>query len=125
MAVDRRRHRRYVLQTELTVLIGAEKTPVPGKLLDLSAGGAFITARTAIELGAGTFVHMVYQHSTICEATGHVVRTLPFGSETGAAIEFAFANQELVAFLHTYKQTAEALRWELLQALSDIQIRLP
>ena len=125
MDSDRRRHRRYVLQTEVAVLVGPQKTRKRGKLLDLSVGGAFLAAPVQAEVGSGVFVSFIYWGNHLCEATGHVVRILPFGQELGMAIEFGFINEGLGAFLRAYERTAEALRPELLDALTEFQIRLP
>jgi hypothetical protein len=115
------------LQLDATLLMGADRSRLAGHLLELSAGGAFITTRTdaSIAAGAGVFVHFVYQRDQVCEATGHVVRVLPFGAERGLAIEFGFANPELSQLLHTLGSTPAALLPELLGDISDIEIRLP
>ena len=124
MVDDRRRHRRYVLQTEVAVLAGDQREAYRGRLLDLSAGGAFFTSRAQPEVGAGAFISFVYASDHRCEATGHVIRTLPFGVEIGVAIEFAFANQAFKTFLQTYDRTAEALRPDLLAAMTEIAVRM-
>ncbi len=105
--------------------MGAKQKLTRGRLLDLSVGGAFITAVTRPEIGAGAFLTFTYWGNHACEATGHVVRILPFGSEIGVGIELAFANEAFLSFLKTYERTAEALRPELIDALADIQVRLP
>ena len=122
---DRRRHRRYVLQTPVEVLVGPEKVTRPGRLLDLSAGGTFVSAPVQAEVGAGIFMSFVYWGNHQCEATGQIIRIMPFGAEVGLAIEFVFANDPLLDFVKTYERTADALRPELIESLSQIQLRLP
>ncbi len=92
--------------------------------MDLSAGGAAFRARVDVARGAPVFVDFAYQKTWICQATGHVVRVLPFGAPSGVEIEFGFANDELQTFLRTFDQISEALRPNLLRALSDMRVRI-
>ncbi len=104
---------------------GGADVPVAGQLMDLSAGGVSFRARVEPTPGAGAFVDFVYKDRWACQATGHVVRVLPFGTaERGVAIEFGFANEALQAFLQTLAETPEALRPDLLEGVSDMSIRV-
>lgn len=114
-----------VLQTPVEVLVGPEKAVRPGRLLDLSAGGAFISAAVQAKVGDGVFISFVYWADDVCEATGQIIRIMPFGADHGLAIEFAIANDPLLYFVQTYERTPEALRPELIESLSDIRVRLP
>ncbi len=121
---DRRRHRRFTFEVEVAVFAGTASIPKPGHLMDLSAGGVSFRAPIEPAVGAGAFIDFVYQERWACQATGYVVRVLPFGAQRGVAIEFGFANDALRSFLHTLKQTPQALRPNLLAALDNVSVRI-
>ena len=130
---DRRKHIRFALRIMLTVHASDKTEPIRGVLMDLSAGGAFISAPVSTTPGAGAFIQFAYQSNRLCEATGHVLRAVPLDnelraapldSEFGIAIKFAFANDELISFLRTLEGTLEPLRPAQLADIDRVMIRL-
>lgn len=124
---ERRKHRRFTLQVPVAVYAGNQPAPVQGRLIDLAASGTFVAAGANPSLGSGAFVYCLYSDSRgtyDCEAAGRVVRVLPFDDDTGIAVEFSFANSELIAFLRHLERAAEPLKSDLLTRISRIEIKL-
>ena len=123
MSTDRRRHRRYTLQLEVTITRANSDEIIMGNLLELSAGGGFVTAPIEVESGASVFMRFTYQGEHSCQATGHVARTLPFGENTGIALRFGVANPALQALLRTLGQMPDALQPDVLNDVADVQLK--
>jgi PilZ domain-containing protein len=109
---ERRRHRRFALRVPME-LIGNGATSA-ASLFDLSEGGAFLTTRAPPPTGVGVYMRFHLHGDTLCEATGYVVRTMPFGGETGVAVQFGHVNDGFVAFLRNLAAALEAGRPDLL-----------
>jgi Tfp pilus assembly protein PilZ len=120
---DRRRHRRFTLQLDAQVTTGASETPMKGSLMELSVGGAFVGAEVDVEAGGSVFMRFTYQDELKCEATGHIVRILPFGRSKGIAIRFGVTNPALQALLRTLAQMPESLQPDLLGSISQVRVR--
>lgn len=123
MSNERRRHRRFTLQLEVTIKVANSDELIKGSLLELSAGGGFVTAPIEVEAGASVFLRFMYQGEHSCQATGHVSRTLPFGQNQGIALRFGVANPALQALLRTLAQMPDALQPAVLTEVEDIQLR--
>lgn len=123
MSSERRRHRRFTLQLEVTIIRVDSDETVKGNLLELSAGGGFVTAPIEVAQGASVFLRFLYQGEHSCQATGHVSRTLPFGENTGIALRFGVANAPLQALLRTLAQMPYALQPAVLTAVEDVELR--
>lgn len=122
VSIDRRRHRRYTMQIDAAVTT-ADGTQLIGSLLELSSGGAFIGAPIEVQAGDAMFIRFMYQDAHKCEATGHVVRLLPFGRTNGVAMRFGVANAQLQALIRTLAQMPEALQTDVLHAISRVEVR--
>lgn len=123
MSSDRRRHRRFTLQLDAKVTTSTSDTPLAGSLMELSVGGAFVGAEIDVEPGGSVFMRFTYQGQVKCEATGHIVRILPFGRINGIAIRFGVTNPALQALLRTLVQMPESLQPDVLGAISDVHVR--
>lgn len=123
MSHERRRHRRFTLQLEVTITRGDSGEIIKGSLLELSVGGGFVTAPLKVEAGASVFMRFLYQGQHSCQATGHVSRILPFGENNGIALRFGVANSALQALLRTLGQMPDALQPAVLNEVEDVQLR--
>jgi hypothetical protein len=121
--IERRRHRRYGFTLRASVRAGGSPEPVPGTLMDMSAGGAFFTAPVEAAEGASGYVRF-QRGRELCEATGRVVRVLPFGSMQGVGVEFAFANDGLIYFLRELSAAAEVVRGDLLTQIEELALQI-
>ena len=97
--VGRRRSERFQLALEAVVRIGAEPTPLPAQLRDLSAGGALVVVSAPIHFGAAARLRFNREDGVPCEALGRVLRSTRVGDGLGFAIEFAHVNQALTHLL--------------------------
>jgi len=119
---ERRRHRRFALRVPMQ-LIG-NGVEAPASLFDLSEGGAFFTTRSPPPSGAHAYMRFHLLGATLCEATGYVVRTMPFGGETGVAVQFGHVNEGFVHFLRNLAAALEANRIDLLADVDRLAMQV-
>ena len=110
-----------------TIYVGEEKLAVSGHVQNFSETGASFISPDFI--GVGTIVYIGFylgEHvdRPRCEATGKVVRTLPFGATFGIGMEFQFADESFLAFLHQLANCREADRPELLGQIRDLELHV-
>jgi hypothetical protein len=121
---ERRRSRRFALKLPIAVYPRENPHATAGYLNDLSDGGAFVQITWSVADDVPVFIRfnvMEYQ----CEATGAVLRSVPFGPESyGIAIAFGFANQNFHNFVMNLENIPEAQRPEYLQNVKNLQIVL-
>jgi hypothetical protein len=121
---ERRRHRRFALRLPATLSLSGGAAGGPAHLADLSEGGAFLTCRAALPVDAGVYVRFRIDGETVCEATGSVLRVMPFGAEQGVAVAFVYANEALLAFLRALHAALDADRPELLADIRGLEIQV-
>lgn len=124
---DRRKHRRITLSVPAEIYVGQNKTATSGQLQNFSRSGAWFTS--PIELSVGTEVYVGFylgEHHDRprCEATGTIVRTLPFGKDTGVGLEFKFADDNFIGFLQQLNTSREADRPELLGQIRELELHV-
>ena len=119
---ERRRHHRFPLQRPVSIKAEQGEDPVAGNLLELSVGGAFVSAPIDVPAGQSIYLRFRYQGKHSCQATGHVVRTMPFGKSRGIALTFGVANASLQALLRTLVQMPQSLRPAVLTAIDEVKL---
>lgn len=121
---ERRKSRRFALKLPIAVYPRDNSHATAGYLNDLSEGGAFVQITWQVAENVNVFIRfdvLDYQ----CEATGTVLRTVPFGPESyGIAIAFGFANQNFTNFVMNLENIPEAQRPGYLQNVHNLQIVL-
>ena len=118
---DRRRHRRFVLSLPASIERGPERGR--GHLVDLSELGASLSAPSAVAAGTPTYLFFDLVPDIRCEATGAVVRVVPFGRLYGIGVELAYANPGYLHFLRNLDATPEAIRPVLLGDIRGLTVR--
>ncbi len=127
MSAERRKHRRVTLMVPAALFLGEDKIAQSGHVQNFSESGASFTSPTGIPHGAVVyFGFFLGDHADRprCEATGSVVRTLPFGTSFGIGVEFKFADDNFLGFLHQLADSREADRPELLGQIRQLEIHL-
>jgi hypothetical protein len=122
MADDRRAHRRYALRVPVLLYLGAGQAPTDASLFDVSEGGAFFTTPTPPPHGANAYMRFGERGGSHSEATGYVLRTMPFGGVTGVAVQFGHVNAPFLDFLRVIDATLEATRIDLFTDLTGFEI---
>jgi hypothetical protein len=120
---ERRKHRRFVLAMRATVVLGSSHTMEQGYLVDLSENGASLTIPSPVAMNVGAYLSFMLSPSTKCEATGTVVRTIPFGNLHGIGIELVYANAGYLNFLRNLEAVAEAAKPSLLADIRELKVR--
>jgi hypothetical protein len=113
----RRRSRRFELQMAAQVSHTCQPAE-PGRLCDLSDGGAMILSPLTAEFGTKVHVRFTLVPDLVCEAVGRVLRTVAFGDQHGVAFEFSQMNDPFKHFLHNL---AGAVADERSRFLDDVQ----
>jgi|GEM_PF-6767705 len=127
MNSDRRKHRRITLSVPAVIYVGPDKTVANGQLQNFSESGAWFTSPIALDIGTTVYVgFFLGEHSDRprCEATGAVVRTLPFGRDTGIGLKFKFADDRFIGFLQQLSTGREADRPELLGQIRQLELHV-
>ncbi len=122
-ADDRRRHRRFTLRKRAALELGSGERG-EGHLVELSETGASITAPWSVAVGVGIYIQFTLAPDVPCEATGSVIRVLPFGGHHGLAVELGYANPAFIHFLRNLDAAAEAIRPDFLADIRDLHIRI-
>jgi hypothetical protein len=118
---DRRRHRRFVLSLPAAIVHGG--APSRGRLVDLSEQGASLTAPAPVDAGTPAYLHFDLVPDIRCEATGAVVRVVPFDRLFGIAVELVYANPAYLHFLRNLDATPDPIRPVLLGDIRDLTLR--
>jgi hypothetical protein len=123
---DRRKHRRFGLRKPASLRVSAVAESLRGHLTDMSEGGAYITVPPEaqdVDVGGAAYVRFVVD-GHVCEATGQVVRVMPFGAERGVGVAFAVANDELIEFLRKLATASEFVRPTMLGDIDELFVQL-
>lgn len=120
---ERRRHRRFSLRLDAVVTAGPDQRAWRGELIEMSAGGASLSLEVPVALEAAAYIRFLSPDGRECEATGQVVRAMPFGRAHGIALEFRFVNAALDEFLVTLEATQQALRPDLMTRIRELRIQ--
>jgi hypothetical protein len=124
MGDERRRHRRFALRVPMQLSGSSISGSATASLFDLSEGGAFFTTTSPPAAGAHAYMRFHLLGSTLCEATGYVVRTMPFGGETGVAVQFGHVNPGFLDFLRNLAAALQAQRVDLLADVDRLAMQL-
>ena len=124
MVEERRLARRFILQTPARLLLGPERAPFDGLLINLSEGGLFLTTDAAVSVGDVVFIQFEGPQRTHCEATGKVAHLLPFGDRSGYGISFHIANDALVDFLGNLVARPDAEAVSILDQVDNVVIEI-
>jgi hypothetical protein len=122
MSDDRRAHRRYALRVPVLLYLGPGQPAIRASLFDVSEGGAFFTVPTAPPPGANAYMRFRPRDGAHSEATGYVLRTMPFGGATGVAVQFGHVNAPFLAFLRAVDASLDASRVDLFANLDGFEI---
>jgi hypothetical protein len=91
---EQRQHPRFSLGLPVTLLFGPLKTPLPGELKDISAGGCFFESQIEVDVDRRILVVLRDNTGKTCRAAGRVVRTQAY---QGFAVLFDGAGSDTVA----------------------------
>ena len=119
---DQRQHPRFGLGLPVTLVFGDHGLRVSGELQDISSGGCFFKARTAVDVGRRISVVLADAGGHTCRASGRVVRTLAY---RGFAVLFDEAGSLAVGeFIKGFGPLAPADRVAFLshELVPEIQI---
>ncbi len=74
----------------------------------------------------GTKLHIrfVLEPNTVCEAWGHVLRSLPFGDSHGLAVEFVKMSDSFQHFLHNLSSAIADEQARFLDDVSELTVEL-
>jgi hypothetical protein len=121
---ERRKHRRFSLRLAAVVAVGSDQRLERGELIEMSAGGASLSVGFPVAVETAAYIRFLSPQGRECEATGQVVRAMPFGRTHGIALEFRFVNTALDEFLATLEATQQALRPDLLAQIRELRIQV-
>jgi hypothetical protein len=76
--LEQRQHPRFGLGLPVTLVFGDHGSREAGELQDISSGGCFFKARTAVDVGRQISVVLADAAGHTCRASGRVVRTLAY-----------------------------------------------
>jgi hypothetical protein len=119
----RRRSRRFELQLAAHVFYTGQPAE-QGRLSDMSAGGAMVLSPLQAPFGTQLYIRFVLEPDTICEAWGHVLRSLPFGDSHGLAVEFSKLNDPFKNFLHNLASAVADEQSRFLDDVCDLTVEL-
>lgn len=74
--------------------------------------------------GAKLHIRFFLDPDTMCEAWGHVLRTLPFGDSHGLAVEFVKMNEPFQHFLHNLSSAVADEQSRFLDDVRDLTVEL-
>lgn len=126
-SADRRKHRRVALRVPATLYVHGEQAELPGHIQDFSESGASFTSPYPVDVNAVIYIGFsvgTHADRPRCEATGRIIRVLPFGAIVGAGIEFQFADENFIAYLRQLADCREAERMDLLGQIRDLELHL-
>jgi len=109
------------------IYLGENKVAAKGHVQNFSVSGASLTSRESIGVGCIVYIGFYlgeFADRPRCEATGKVVRTIPFGMDFGIGVEFQFADENFLAFLKQLEASREADRPTLLGQVRELEIHL-
>ena len=118
---DRRQFPRLALNLPVTLVLPTGAEPLHGKLLDISQGGCFFTARSGIRHEGRVTMDFVVLPRSICNATGRVVR----GQDGhGFGVEFGAVNTDLQNFVDELRAASPSERPSVLSRVLDPEIHV-
>lgn len=118
---ERRQYPRLPLNLPLTLVLADGSEPVRGRLRDISQGGCFFTAAFGARKEGRVTMDFVVLPSSICNATGRVVRGQ--GGE-GFGVEFGAVNPELQKFVDELRDASPGERHQVLSRVLDPEIHI-
>lgn len=115
---ERRRHRRVAFKLPVALHLGHGQ-PRSAFLMDLAEGGAFLMMETAEPVGETARLTFRVGND-ICQASGRVLRIMPFAAGQGVALELTERNNVFVNFVRNLASAADPLRWALVGDIEDV-----
>ncbi len=117
---ERRQYTRLFLDLPFTLVVSGSGEPQRGRIRDISQGGCFFTATSALREPARVTMDFVVLPRSICNATGRVIR----GQGDGFGVEFGAVNPELQKFVDQLESATPEERAKVLSRVLDPEIHL-
>jgi len=115
---ERRRHRRVAFKLPVALHLGSGQ-PRIAFLMDLAEGGALLMMDAAEPLGQT--VRITFRVGTdIAQASGSVLRLMPFGDGQGVALDLSETNPVFVNFVRNLVGSTGPLRMALVGDIEDV-----
>jgi PilZ domain len=118
---ERRQYPRLFLNLPFTLVLASGSEPLRGRLRDISQGGCFFTAGSAVNRDGRVTMDFVVLPRSICNATGRVVRG---EGGDGFAVEFGAVNPDLQKFVDELESASPADRAAVLSRVLDPEIHV-
>mgnify|MGYP001612964702 FL=1 len=122
MPDERRAHRRHALRVPVALYRHAGKDATQASLFDVSEGGAFFTMTSPPAPGANAEFRLTTAAGVQSEATGYVLRTMPFGGAPGVAVHFGHISPTFRDFLQRIDASPDASRETAFGDLTGVEI---
>lgn len=105
---DRRQEdNRYAVKLPAYIMVGEEHTRYRGYVMNLSERGLFATMEANVELGNQVYLTFNPGPSIVCEASGTLAHTMPFGKGLGFGAMLDRTTPTYLTFLHSLSTASQ------------------
>lgn len=120
---DRRRHRRVGVRLPVQAFLGEHRVAARGHLHDMAEGGLLVLIEGEHAIGASAHIQF-FVGGVEHEGTGRVIRTDALPGARNVAIEFAFANDEMIAFVRALVAAPDVERADAMASIERLTLSI-